>query len=259
MYRMFIGPVVAVAVFALMGTPAQAADEAHGHKDHANHQSQSDGAKRVGDPYPLTVDPLGDSLVDVDKPIVIVHEGRELRFASEENLKKFKADADKYLAAVDKKIIAQQKPTYPLATCVVSGEKLGSDMGEPIDIVYGNRLVRFCCEGCIGKFKKDPAKHLAKIGAAVIEAQKADYPMDTCVVSGEKFGDEMGGPIDYVIGTRLVRFCCKDCVKMFEKNPAKYLAKFGHQAEHEDGEHAGGDHGDNHDERNGHEHHGHNH
>lgn len=252
MFRMFIAPVVAVAVFALMGTPAQAADEAHGHKNHANHQAQSDDAKRVGDPYPLKVDPLGDSLVDVDKPIVIVHESRELRFASEENLKKFKADPDKYLAEVDKKIIAQQKPLYPLETCVVSGEKLGG-MGDPIDIVYGNRLVRFCCKGCIGKFKKDPADYLAKIDAAVIEAQKVDYPMDTCVVSGEKLGGEMGQPIDYVIGNRLVRFCCKGCVKMFEKNPAKYLAKI--DAHHGDDADAG----DHQDDGDGDEHQGHNH
>lgn len=250
MFRMFIAPVVAVAVLALMGTPAQAADEAHGHKNHANHQAQSDDAKRVGDPYPLKADPLGDSLVDVDKPIVILHDGRELRFASEENLKKFKADAGKYLAEVDKKIIAQQTPLYPLKTCVVAGGELGG-MGDPIDIVYGNRLVRFCCKGCTGKFKKEPAKYLAKIDAAVIEAQKADYPLDTCVVSGDKLGGEMGEPIDYVIGTRLVRFCCKGCVKMFEKNPAKYLAKIdAHKASDKDGGH-----GDD----NGHEHQGHNH
>jgi len=59
---------------------------------------------------------------------------------------------------------------YPLATCVVSGEELGS-MGEPFDYVHKapgqpDRLVRFCCESCVKKFKKDPAKYLAKIDAA---------------------------------------------------------------------------------------------
>ncbi|MBW8781196.1 MAG: hypothetical protein JF599_04815 [Verrucomicrobia bacterium] len=58
---------------------------------------------------------------------------------------------------------------------------------------------------------------------------KAAYPLDTCVVSGEKLepGD-MGDPIDYVYKQegkpdRLVRFCCKMCVAKFKKNPAKYL------------------------------------
>lgn len=263
MFRMFIAPAVVVAVFALMGGQAHAAEDGRTHDGHAAHQ-KSDDVKRVGDPYPLKVDPVGDSLFDVDKTIVIVHDGRELRFASEENLKKFNADPEKYLAEVDQKIIAQQNPLYRLQTCVVSGEKLG-EMGEPTDIVHGNRLVRFCCKGCVGMFKKDPAKHLAKIDAAVIEAQKADYPLDTCVVSGEKLGGEMGEPIDYVIGNRLVRFCCKGCVKMFEKNPAKHLAKLDAHGTHGDQHEEGGKHGDHHEnhadhgEGKGHEHHGHDH
>ena len=60
---------------------------------------------------------------------------------------------------------------------------------------------------------------------------KAAYPMTTCVVSDDNLEpNTMGGPVDYfykVAGQpdRLVRFCCRDCVKDFEKEPAKYLAK----------------------------------
>ncbi len=54
---------------------------------------------------------------------------------------------------------------YLLDVCVVSGEKLGS-MGEPVDIVVANRLVRFCCSGCIGAFYKAPAVHLAELNEA---------------------------------------------------------------------------------------------
>ena len=61
-------------------------------------------------------------------------------------------------------------PAYPLTTCVVSGEALG-EMGAPVDYVYKeegkpDRLVKFCCKMCVGKFKKDPAKYLAKLDAA---------------------------------------------------------------------------------------------
>jgi hypothetical protein len=63
-------------------------------------------------------------------------------------------------------------------------------------------------------------------------AAKAAYPLTTCVVSGDKLDEAngMGGPVDYMWKEagkpdRLVRFCCKDCVKDFEKEPAKYLAK----------------------------------
>lgn len=63
------------------------------------------------------------------------------------------------------------------------------------------------------------------------EAAKAAYPLTTCVVSGDKLEpSSMGGPVDYTYKQagqpdRLVRFCCKDCVKDFEKEPAKYLKK----------------------------------
>jgi hypothetical protein len=62
--------------------------------------------------------------------------------------------------------LAKAKAAYPLDTCVVSDEKLdGGDMGAPVDFVYKeegkpDRLVRFCCNSCIKKFKKDPAKYL---------------------------------------------------------------------------------------------------
>jgi YHS domain-containing protein len=50
------------------------------------------------------------------------------------------------------------------------------------------------------------------------------YPLSICVVSGDKLG-QMGRPtvVNYK-GTE-VRFCCKDCVKDFEKDPEKYLKR----------------------------------
>ena len=186
--------------------------------------AESDNAQntpRVGDPYPLKVDPLGASLVDVEEPIVVIHEGRELQFTDEANVAKFNIAPDKYLTQVDALIIAQQKQNYPLKSCPVSGQELGK-MGGPVDLVYGNRLVRLCCGGCEGALKKETARHFEKIDAAVIEQQQADYPLETCVISGEKLG-MMGEPADYVIGTQLVRFCCPGCMSKFEKAPARYL------------------------------------
>ncbi len=49
---------------------------------------------------------------------------------------------------------------YPIDYCVVTGQKLGS-MGTPIEYMHEGRLVRFCCEGCIGTFQADPEKYLA--------------------------------------------------------------------------------------------------
>jgi hypothetical protein len=56
---------------------------------------------------------------------------------------------------------ADVKP-YPLKTCVVSGNELGS-MGKPIPKVYDNQEIIFCCKPCIKKFEANPAKYLAKL------------------------------------------------------------------------------------------------
>ena len=64
--------------------------------------------------------------------------------------------------AETEKAKAKAKP-YPLATCIVSGEKLGDD---PVVKVVGDQEVKFCCKGCVADFDKDQAKFLKKIAAA---------------------------------------------------------------------------------------------
>ncbi len=50
------------------------------------------------------------------------------------------------------------------------------------------------------------------------------YPLETCVVSGEKLG-EMGKPFVYQHEGREIKFCCKNCLKDFKKDTAKYIKK----------------------------------
>lgn len=52
---------------------------------------------------------------------------------------------------------------------------------------------------------------------AAIVAQLPSYPLKNCPVSGEALGS-MGDPIDLVVKGRLVRLCCKDCVKSINKD-----------------------------------------
>lgn len=50
------------------------------------------------------------------------------------------------------------------------------------------------------------------------------YPLDTCVVSGEKLG-EMGKPYVFTHDGQEVKLCCKSCLKDFKADPAKYVKK----------------------------------
>lgn len=51
---------------------------------------------------------------------------------------------------------------YPLSTCVVSGEDLGT-MGKVVEYDYKGTTVKFCCKSCIPDFEADPQKFLAKL------------------------------------------------------------------------------------------------
>ena len=119
----------------------------------------------------------------------------------------------------DKVVIQTQRWSYPLTTCPISGEKLGA---KPTEFVVDGRLVRTCCGDCKAQIVKSPADAIKKIDAAVVAGQKATYPLQTCAVTDAKLDDKA---VDYVYGTRLVRFCCKKCVPEFQKKPAEYLAK----------------------------------
>jgi hypothetical protein len=82
------------------------------------------------------------------------------------------ADAKK----TDAEIINAARASYPLKTCLVSNEALGS-MGEASGHIHRtagkpDRVVFFCCAGCSDDFKADPAKFLKKLDEAAANKAK---------------------------------------------------------------------------------------
>jgi YHS domain-containing protein len=78
-------------------------------------------------------------------------------------------------------------------------------------VIAGVLLAAFCAAPFVGL--ADDAKPKLK-----------PYTLKTCVVSGDKLG-EMGDPYIYEYQGREIKFCCKGCVKDFQKDPAKYIKK----------------------------------
>jgi YHS domain-containing protein len=184
-----------------------------------------EAAKTWTEPYALdTCIVSGEKLGGMGDPIVKKYDGREVRFCCEGCIEKFEADQAGFFKKIDAKIIKDQLRYYPTQTCIVSGEPLVED-GEDVavNMVYGNRLIRFCCKMCKGEFKEDPKKFIAKLDKAVADAQRADYPLDTCVVKGGELGS-MGEPAEMVLAGRLIRFCCPMCKPKAKADPVKYLA-----------------------------------
>ena len=67
-------------------------------------------------------------------------------------------------------MIAKARTNYPMKTCLVSDENLGS-MGDAVAHVHRaagkpDRVIFLCCEGCIDDFKADPSKFLKKVDDA---------------------------------------------------------------------------------------------
>jgi len=60
--------------------------------------------------------------------------------------------------------------------------------------------------------------------ASILSAAPAAYSLKTCLVSGNELGS-MGKPITKFYEGKEIKLCCKPCIKKFEANPAKYLAK----------------------------------
>jgi hypothetical protein len=51
---------------------------------------------------------------------------------------------------------------YPLDTCIVSDEKLGS-MGKPVVFTHEGQEIKICCKSCKPKFLKAPASYFKKL------------------------------------------------------------------------------------------------
>ncbi|MCC6476544.1 hypothetical protein IT157_05750 [bacterium] len=120
-------------------------------------------------PYPLTSClSCGGPFDDPTKVTILTHEGRELKFCCLECVAPYVKDSAAGLASLESQIVSLQKDSYPVRTCPVSGHELGG-MGEPINYVHGNTLVRFCCAACIEPFEANPASYLAILDSARVK------------------------------------------------------------------------------------------
>ena len=74
------------------------------------------------------------------------------------------------------------------------------------------------------------------VDQAWLAKARTAYPLNKCLVSDEAFGGKMGDPVEFVYRLegkpdRLVRLCCKMCMKDFKKNPDQYLKLLDQAAE----------------------------
>lgn len=112
------------------------------------------------------------------------------------------------------------KDTYPLTTCVVGGEKLGS-MGKPYVLTHEGREVRLCCKACEPKFKADPAKYIKKLDdAAAKQKETAPAKQSAGALTATTAGAMACGSGKACCGDKC-KECCKDDCKTCCKDGCK--------------------------------------
>lgn len=73
--------------------------------------------------------------------------------------------------AADKDEANSTVKPYPLQTCLVTDNDLGS-MGDERSFVYEGQEIKICCKPCERKFRKDPERYLKKL-QELVAAQPA--------------------------------------------------------------------------------------
>lgn len=98
-------------------------------------------------------------------------------------------------------------------TCPVTGDPIKADSFT----TYDGQKVSFCCDDCIDKFKKDPAKYLPALYKQMYQQRlQATCPVMGGAVDPEIFVEQDG---------QKVYFCCDGCDKKFKADPTKYAPK----------------------------------
>lgn len=110
--------------------------------------------------------------------------------------------------------LAAQTPINDV--CLVSG--------KPIDpqynLLHDGKVIGFCCPNCPAPFQADPEKFLAKLPVKEDLSQR-ETVNQVCLVSG----NAIDPAFNLLHDGKVIGFCCGNCPKTFQADPAKFLAK----------------------------------
>ena len=163
----------------------------------------------------------GRDVASMGKSTRRIINGVDVTFCCPPCIKAYKEDYASYRDKIAPKIIAKQKPYYPTELCLVTGKKLGDDA---IDHVHGNRLIRLADADAVAAFAKDTATHEERLDFIIADAERDNYPLDTCVVAGSAFVQEKK-PAEVIVGNRLVKICCGGCTSKIRQEPYVIVKK----------------------------------
>ncbi len=141
------------------------------------------------------------------------YKGKKVYFCCDNCPKAFEKEPTKFTAKVNQQWVKTGQIIQ--VACPFTGGKINKD--AKLDV--GGSSVNFCCMNCLGKAK---AKEGAEQVTLVFGDISKGYTLQTsCPVSGKAI--DPAATVDYK--GKKVYFCCNNCPKAFEKEPAKFEAK----------------------------------
>ena len=145
-------------------------------KDHAKYSAKLAEKQKAAQlaNYPFKTCAVSkEELGSMGEPVQVMLEGTLVQLCCKSCTKKAMAKPAEMAQKVkDAAYAAQQKTAN--TTCPVGGEKLEDKV---VEVMFGTKLVRFCCEKCAAKFEQEPAKYEGKLAPAT-EQPKADEKKD---------------------------------------------------------------------------------
>ena len=128
---------------------------------------------------------------------------------------KFEADKSKYAGAV----ADQRKALAAMPKVQVRCPVMGKPVDEKFSVDHDGTKVLFCCNGCPGKFKKEPAKYKAGLASSYTYQTK-------CPVTGSPIVPKHSLTL---IGGKTVYFATAEARSQFREKPESYLANLASQ------------------------------
>ncbi|MDX2199479.1 MAG: hypothetical protein SF069_10980 [Phycisphaerae bacterium] len=127
-----------------------------------------------------------------------------------------------------------ERPVAPAGASRQSSAKQGTDqqerpvcpvMGDPVDFTLKTMAddgpVYFCCDMCIPKFKKDPARYTVKVAMQRAALDKRERVQVACPVDGKV----VDGLLAAEVSGQKVAFCSKECRVKYDESPSAFKAK----------------------------------
>jgi YHS domain-containing protein len=163
--------------------------------------------------------PLSGKAINAE--FVFEYKGQTIGFCCADCRGKFEKNPEEFIAKVAEFKAPAPEPAPEVkivnAKCPLSGKPVNAKF----TFTYKGATIGFCCENCLGQFSKEPDKFISKVTELNKQA-KVDGPINkTCPLSGKAVNAEFVAAYQ----GQTIGFCCGDCCKKFEADPAAFIAK----------------------------------